>query len=207
MGDLAKITDPLDLFGKQAATEAAEIQSEAALIGLEESKRQFDIGQEVLAPFEAESIPAFGLQARFVGARGPEEQALAFQEFRESPATQFIRESGLSFVPEAKGELRKELTRFGQGLAEQDFGRAFNRLGSVAGSGQTAQSTLASAGEDVAARNVNLLGQEAAARAGGIQGGQQATQNLAGTAAGLGALFSGGGNRPNTSTPPPSFRG
>ena len=206
MGDLSKLTDPLDLFGKQAGQEAAEIQAEAALLGLEESKRQFDIGQEVLAPFEAESVPAFGLQARFVGARGPEEQAAAFQEFRESPATQFIRESGLSFVPEAKGELRKELARFGQGLAEQDFGRAFNRLGAVAGSGQTAQSTLAGAGEDVAARNVNLLGQEASARAGGIQSGQQAQANLAGTAAGLGALFAGG-NRPPSATPPPSFRG
>lgn len=202
MSGLDVLSDPLDLFGKQAATEAAEIQSEAAQLGLEETRRQFDIGQERLAPFEAESIPAFGRQAAFTGARGPEEQGLAFQEFRESPATQFIRESGLSFVPETRGELRRELTRFGQGLAEQDFSNAFNRLGAVAGSGQTAQSTLVRAGEDVATRSANLLGQEAAARTGGIVGRQQAQSNLAGTAAGLGALFAGG--RSNT-PPPPSI--
>ena len=193
MSSLEEVGDPLDLAGGQAAKRSERIASEAAATNLAESRRQFDIGQSRLEPFTAESVPAFQQQAILSGARGQEAQAEAFQQFAESPATQFLRESGLALSsPGIEGERLAELQRFNQGLALQDFGNQFNRLGTIAGSGQAAASTLVGLGEEVAGRNIQQ--QQAAFQA--QQQGQAARQagreNLANTAVGLGAAFAGG---------------
>lgn len=182
------------LFGGEAAERSEEIASRTAQGSLEESRRQFDIGQARLEPFTAEAVPAFQLQSALAGARGPEEQAEAFTQFRESPATQFLKESGLALSGQGTtGERRRALERFNQGLAEQDFSATFNRLGTVAGSGQAAASTLAGAGEEAARQSVQQ--QEAAFRA--QQQGQAAQQAATGaaaeTGAGLASFFAGGG--------------
>jgi len=73
-------------------------------------------------------------------------QALLQDLFTESPGYQFQFEQGTQALERgasARGDLLggrqlKELTRFGQGLASQEYGSFLNRLGSLAGVGQAA---------------------------------------------------------------------
>jgi len=86
---------------------------------------------------------AFQRQQAISGALGPEEQGRAFQQFRESPGQQFIREEGLRFIESGAGasgglgggERLRELVKFGTGLAEQGINTEFGRLGEVADRG------------------------------------------------------------------------
>jgi hypothetical protein len=74
-------------------------------------------------------------QAALAGLRGAPAQATAFQGFQESPGQQFLREQGERGVLRnasaigglGGGNVRRELSRFNQGLAAQDFGNQFQR--------------------------------------------------------------------------------
>lgn len=198
---IEQVGDPLDLAGGQAARRSQRIASEAADVGLRESQRQFDIGQARLEPFAQRAIPAFQRQAALAGAQGPEAQGLAFREFEESPATQFLRESGLALSGQGtEGERRRELERFNQGLALQDFGESFNRLGAVAGSGQAAASSLAGLGEETARQTIQAQQQSFQAQQQGLAAQQAGRSAAAETGVGLATFFAGGsGATPATS--------
>jgi len=100
----------------------------------------FDQATGEFDPFIDPGQQAAQQQAALSGALGPEAQAAAFQAFRDSPGQAFLREQGeLSVVRNAAkigglggGNVRRELTKFGTGLAAQDFGNQFSRLGEVA---------------------------------------------------------------------------
>jgi hypothetical protein len=140
---------------------------------------------------------AFGLQQAFSGALGPEAQGQAFQQFQESPGTQFLREQGLRGIEAGAGargglgggERLRELTRFSQGLALQDFGSQFNRLGAVTGTGLSAAQALGGVSGTSSAAQAGLLGRAAGAGALGTLGAQQAQsqgiQQLVGQLPGL----------------------
>jgi hypothetical protein len=93
---------------------------------------------------------AFNSQQALSGALGADRQAEAFQNFQDSPGVQFLREQGLRGVDQRSassgglggGERLKALTEFSQGLALQDFGNQFNRLGSITGTGLQAAQAL-----------------------------------------------------------------
>ena len=193
-----QFADPLDLFGATSAARQRRIGEEASAASIAETQRQFDIGQEILEPFVAESVPAFQRQAALAGSRGPAEQGLAFQQFRESPATQFLRESGLSLGGQnLTGAPQQELERFAQGLALQDFSNQFNRLGSVTGVGLSGAQTLAGANQATGAnvgQSLSRAGQ-AQAQAGLVKGqGQAAVGETYASAIGqLGGMYGGGG--------------
>jgi hypothetical protein len=191
LGDLTQQAgDPLDLFGGQAAARSQRIADASTQASMAESARQFDIGQARLEPFTAESVPAFQMQSAQSGAQGPEAQGLAFQQFADSPATSFLRSEGLRMSsPGVSGERLKALEQFGQGLALQDFGNQFNRLGSVAGSGQAAASNLAQAGEIAGAQNIRQQQEAFGAQQQGLAAQQAARANMANTGIGVGAFF------------------
>lgn len=92
-------------------------------------------------------VQANNVQAALSGALGPEAQAQAYANFNESPAQAFLREQGeraLMRNAAATGGLQggnvlKELTRYGQGVASQDFQNYYDRLGGVANRGMEAQ--------------------------------------------------------------------
>ncbi len=187
--------DPFDLLGTKAGRETREVQQQAAAASLAELRRQFDIGQERLEPFFQEAVPAIQLQAAISGARGPEAQAQAFQQFQESPGTQFLREQGLRLIDTGAaatgglggGERLRELTQFSQGLALQDLQGQFGRLGAVSGQGQAAGQELAGLGERFATGTGGILGQQASAAAQGIQNQQAQQQSTLGTIGGIAA--------------------
>ena len=194
LGDLSpeQLGDPADLFGGQAARRGQSLADATARSNIGESRRQFDISQANLEPFAEQAIPALQRQAAFSGARGPEAQGLAFQQFEESPATQFLRESGLNLSTPGQGDAqRQELERYAQGLALQDFGNTFNRLGSVAGTGQTSQFDLAGLGENVARDIVQQQQNQFSAQQQGLAAQESARANMANTGIGLGSFFAG----------------
>ena len=195
-GVVSFLSDPLDIFGQRAGQSGRNAARETSEQQLGELRRQFDIGQSRIEPFFQEAVPAFQLQAAFSGSRGPEAQREAFAGFQESPNVAFLREQGLRGVEGQAaatgglggGERLRELTRFSQGLALQDFENQFNRLGIISGRGQTAGSELAQRGSQFGAQFGNVLGNESQAIQQSLQNQQQQTSAVAG--AGLGALSS-----------------
>lgn len=137
----------------------------SALESIQEGAGGFD-------EFLSSGQSASQLQAAQSGALGPEAQAAAFAAFRDSPGQEFLREQGRGQVLAGSaatgglgsGEVQRDLTRFGTGLAAQDFQNQFNRLG-----------TQADRGLQAAGGRGSLFGQAA-----GIQAGSGI--DLAGTA-------------------------
>lgn len=96
----------------------------------------------------------------------PEErQALLQDLFTESPGYQFQFDEGVRALERgasARGDLLggrqlKELTRFGQGTANQEYGGFLNRLGSLAGAGQTATQSQVGAYQTALPQQYNTL--------------------------------------------------
>lgn len=159
-------TEAVDIIDTSVTTARGDITgaTTSALTTLERGVEDFD-------PFLQTGIDANQQQAALSGALGPEAQAAAFAAFQESPEQQFLREQGRREVLGSaaatgglgSGEVLRDLTRFGTGLAAQDFQNQFERLG-----------TVSERGIQAAAGRSGLFGQGA-----GIQAG--AGTDLAGT--------------------------
>jgi hypothetical protein len=73
------------------------------------------------------------------------------------------------------GAQQKALTEYGQGLADQTYGQQLNRLASLAGTGQTATTNVASMGQNYAAgAGQNLMGAAQARGSSYLTGANQA---------------------------------
>ncbi len=92
--------------------------------------------------------------------------------FKADPGYQFRMDEGnkaIENAARARGQYFspstvKELTRFGQGFASNEFSNVYNRLAGVAGMGQTAGNTAAASGTNYANNVGNLLTGAANAR-------------------------------------------
>lgn len=177
----------------QAATEAARIQQRAA----ERTNQQ-------LSGWRAEDIGRF---APYAETGGRAQNALAFelglgdrpqgyQGFQASPGYQFAMDQGTQAVQGSvaarnglnSGAAMAELTRFGQGLANQEYGNYFNRLYGMAGTGLSAAGAQGDIGQrygNAIAGNIINAGQSTA------QGVASAADARAAGTIGMGNAFSG----------------
>lgn len=161
-----------------------DIERGIGMVGGALAGGQRDVGRAIgrgagqLRGFQRPGELAMTSQAAMAGALGPEEQARAFAEFRESPEQAYIRERGERAVLRGAaatgglggGRVLQELQRQGQGLAAQDIQNRFARLGEVAGRGLTAAGQQA----QLAGQEAGIIGQLAGQRAGlGAQMTQQ----------------------------------
>lgn len=177
----------------RGAKKAGEAQAEAAEAGAALTREQFEDVKARLDPFIDPGAPALQQQAAFSGALGPEAQATAFQQFQESPGTQFLREQGLRGIESEAavtgglggGERLRELTRFSQGLALQNLGNQFNQLGAVTGTGLGAAQALGGVSGTAAAGQSQALQAAGTARGTGIAGRADAFSGAIGTIGGL----------------------
>tara|TARA_Y100001973_G_scaffold106582_1_gene185495 strand:+ start:7679 stop:8929 length:1251 start_codon:yes stop_codon:yes gene_type:complete len=144
------------------------------------------------------------LQAAYSGALGPQAQAQAFQNFQESPATQFLREQGTQQAVNAAaatgqnvgGNLLKELSQFNQGLASQDLNNQISQLNTLSGQGMSAAGNQANIMSALAGQGANLMSQGAGYQYGTGQNlantrlgvGQQLSSNIGNTTSGLANL-------------------
>jgi hypothetical protein len=124
------------------------------------------------APFAQQGAQASNIQAALTGALGPEAQQQAFTQFQADPGQEFLREQGEESILRTSaatgglggGNVRRALTRFGTGLAQQGLQQRLQNLGGIAGRGLQA----AGAQEGRAVNIANLL-----AGRGQQQAGQQ----------------------------------
>lgn len=154
------------LIGSSASRSAANTAAAAADRASETQMQMFQQNREDLAPFRAAGLRGL---TRFEGELGP--------SFQQSPGYQFAFNEGARAIDQgasARGMLNsgarlRELTRFGQGIANQEHGNYMNRLAALAGIGQNATGTTAQLGQNAAAgaANATMAGGQAQA-AGGV---------------------------------------
>ncbi len=186
------------VIGGVATVLASDAQQEGVDASVAESRRQFDLNREDLAPFRATEAAALG--------RLDELSSGDFSSFFTSPGFEFRREEGTRGIENRfaasggaqSGNALRRLAEFNSGLASQEFGANFNRNLSLAGLGGT-QATVTS-GTNISRDISNTLERGGDVRASGIMGVNDAIQG------GLGnALFAQGAGL-FASDPPPRPR-
>lgn len=109
--------------------------------------------QSTLQPSSQQGAGASQLQAALSGSLGPEAQATAFQNYKDSPGQDFLAKQqeqsllrnqaalggGLSASPRVMAALQEQAF----GRAQTDFDNQFNRLGSIANRGDAATQSIA----------------------------------------------------------------
>lgn len=126
--------------------------------------------------------------------------------FYESPGYQFAHDQAMlgaeraasagGYLPTSdggqSGRFSKEMARYSQGLASQEFANYYNRLAGLAGTGQTATTTTAQLGQNYAGMAGSNLIRAGDARASGIIGQSNAWGDTVGNLGTLAAWKIGG---------------
>lgn len=180
-----------------AAEEAAEIQAESTEAGIAELRRQFDITQENLAPFQEAGELALEKQKALLGLGTKFEQDVALAEFEESPGQQFLRDqqekallrNAAAIGGLGGGNIRTALQEQAFGRAQTDFANELNRLAGISGTGQVAATTTGELGSTTAGNIAELGIAGGEARASGILGQQQTQAQTIKDIISLGAQF------------------
>lgn len=169
------------LIGSNASKSAANTAAAASDRAADVTLQMFNQNRSDLAPFREAGLRGL---AQYEGTLGP--------SFQESPGYRFAFDEGVRAIDRgasARGLLGsggrlRELTRYGQGVANQEFGGYQNRLASLAGIGQTATGTTAALGANAA----NNIGTTTMAGGQAQAAGQigQANALLGGANAGIG---------------------
>lgn len=183
------------VIGGHAAKKAAKTQAASAQAGIDEVKRQFDLGRADLEPWRTAGGQAIG-QGYAMLQPG--------YDYTASPGYQFRLDEGLRGVQNsaaAKGLLQsggtlKGIDKYAEGMAAQDFNDQFNRMMAVAGGGQQAATSGAQMGQQAGQSVADLLTQAGNAKASGYVGqanswlnGLNNTSNRISDSGGLAGLF------------------
>jgi len=171
---------------------AADAQEDAANNSLEFYQQMIDQGRQDQAPWRdagAGSLYqlAAGLGADYEGAPGTTEEryATALDRFQKSPGYMFQFDEGVNAIDAGaasrglldSGGTAKALTRYGQGIANQEWNSHQNRLAALAGIGQTASGQTAQSGLYGAQGVANQMNNAGQASASGYIGRGNAINN------------------------------
>jgi hypothetical protein len=193
--------------GSRSASKAADAQTNAANTSVAEQRRQFNVTERNLQPFQQAGTAAIGAQQDLLGLNGEEAQSTAFLNMENSPGQQFLRDRAQKNLLRNSsaigglggGRVRSALVEQGVGFAQQDLQNQFGRLGQLAGQGQNAATSIGQFGQNSANNISNSMIAGGNARASGIMNRNAAFQNtLSGITTGLtqGGIIGG--------TPPPN---
>ena len=135
-------------------------------------EQQYDAAIRGYTPYSEAGQVSLQDQQDLLGLNGPDAANAAMAKFQTSPGYQWSLQQGLRATDmgaAARGLVRSGATlkaeqTFGTGLADQEFGNYYNRLAAMTGSGLTAASNMATAGN-------NLVSQE--------EGNAQSQSNVA----------------------------
>lgn len=196
------------VLGAASANKAAKTQASAADRAAQLQQQQLDKNIELQAPWRQAGVNALGkLQSGDVmGQMDPSYQFQLSEGMKALDRTAAARGGLLS------GATLKGAQRYGQGLASQEYGNAYNRLASMAGLGQTATGAMTGLGSQFASnQGENYMG-AANARASGYMGGANALSSGLGQYLGytqnqnlmnmLGRQQGGGGSLPEFASTP-----
>jgi hypothetical protein len=201
-----------------AASSAADAQSQASAAGIAEQRRQFDKVQELLKPyveagagaieglepFAAAGVPALQAQQALLGLAGQEAQRQAIQQLSTSPQMQALVQQGENALLQQAsatgglrgGNVQAALAQFRPQVLSELIGQQYSRLGGLTALGQETTSNLARLGQASAA-GTGAAAQESGAniasllaQQGAAQAGAQIAQGKA--FASIPAAISGG---------------
>ena len=138
---------------------------------------QFAVGDRTFDTREAAQafIDSQGGAGGAGGAAGSNALNFDYGGFTETPGYQFRVDQGRQAIERSaaargglnSGATMKALQDFGQGMAADEYGTFYNRLGAMSGTGQTQVNSLASLGANSATNQGNSLMQAGNARASG----------------------------------------
>jgi hypothetical protein len=183
------------LLGSKSANKAANAQVKAAELATAEQRRQYDLTRGDMAPWREAGGQAIGSLSDMLKP-GYDHTTSPGYQFRFGEGQRAIESSAASKGMLMSGGTLKDLARFGDGIASDDFNQQFNRTASVAAGGQQVNSTLGALGANMANNVGNNMMQAGNARASGYAGQSAAwggaLNNLAGFAM-MGGFGGGGG--------------
>lgn len=190
--------------GQQAnrgASKAADAQVQAAQLGVEENRRQFDLVQTLLKPYVEGGTAAFKQQQNLLGLGGAASQQQAIGALQSSPFFQAQLNQGTNAILQnasATGGLRGgnvqgALSQFAPQLLQQTYQNQLANLGGLAGAGLGAATGTGNAAQNAAAQNAQLFGNMGQAQAGAYLARAQNNQNMVGSLFGIAGNILGGG--------------
>ena len=183
----------------KAAGQAAGAQTQAAQLGIEEQRRQFDRIQGLLKPFVEAGTGAEGVtgalpaQQALLGLLGPEAQQAAIAELETSPTFGALARQGEEAILQAGsatgglrgGNIQGALAQFRPQLLQQTIQGQLGNLGALTQLGQTSAVGVGAAGQSAGTNIANLLAQQGSAQAGAALASGQAKAGLFGDISGL----------------------
>jgi hypothetical protein len=162
----------------RAASKAAGAQTQAAEMGIEEQRRQFDEMQKLLAPYVQAGQPALAGMQNLIGLGGAEAQQQAISGIEQSPLFQALTRQGEEAILQRAsatgglrgGNVQAALAQFRPQMLQQALEQQYSRLGGLTSLGQQSAARVGTAGMETGVNVGNLLQQQGAARAGGALG-------------------------------------
>jgi hypothetical protein len=135
---------------KKASDNQTKAMTQANQATIAEQKRQYDLSRGDQMPWLTTGKENLGYLNQLNSGD--------FSRFTNSPDYQFALSEGMKGLDRSaasKGRLYsggygEDLTRFGQGLATQNYSNYYNRLSNLAGVGQTAATNLGTLGQNYA---------------------------------------------------------
>lgn len=182
------------VISSNAAGNASKTQAQSADAATNLQRDIYNQNRTDSAPWRDTGSNALKMLADSLGVNGPDAASAASGAFQKTPGYDFSFSEGVRATDAGmsakyggvkNGATAKALTRFGQGTANQEYGGWLNKLGVLAGVGQTATAQQAQGAQAYANNTGNLMQDAAAARASGYVGSANA---WSGAANGLGRL-------------------
>lgn len=184
------------VVASNAADDAADAQVDAARTASQTELAMFNQNRKDMQPWRDAGVQALGDLTAGMEPGGQFTRNFTLADFTKDPGYQFRMDEGQRGIEAGaaarggvlNGGTLKELTRYGQGFASNEFGSAynrfnndqttrFNRLSSLAGTGQTATRDVATMGTQVAGSVANNQIGAGNARASGYVGTANAVNN------------------------------
>lgn len=171
---------------RSAASSAAGAQMEAAALGVEEQRRQFDTVQELLRPYVEAGTSALGQQLALAGVSGPDAQQAAITAIEQGPQFQSLVEQGEEAILQQAaatgglrgGNVQGALAQFRPQILSSLIDQQYGRLGGLTATGQASAAGQATAAQAMGTNVANLMQQSGAAQAGSALARGQATANM-----------------------------
>lgn len=184
-------------LSSDSAGQAALLQKQSTDAALDETKRQFNLGQAAQMPWRAAGQSALGEQVDLMGlgANGAEGQLASLMkspgyEFRLGEGQKALERSAAARGGLFGGATGKALTRYGQDYGSNEYGNRLAQLSSLSGQGQAAASGMAGLGTQYAGNVSNLLtNQGNAGAAASIAQGSAKQSGILGAGSALSNLF------------------
>ena len=161
------------MIGAKASKNASKAQVKSAELGIGEISRQFDQTRTDMAPWREAGGQAIGSLSAMLQP-GYDHTTSPGYQFRFNEGQRAVESGAASKGMLMSGGTLKDLVRFGQGTAADDFNQQFNRTASVAAGGQQVGMGLGQMGAQAAGNIADLRTQQGNARASGYVGGANA---------------------------------